>query len=416
MLKCEKKQKRSSTSFPLSCIIYTSDNIYLMKTNEEIKPLLHKFILNQCNEGEAKEVVDFFQQKYSSEDIPGVEEVLAILEDYPEMRKEKAPEIYKRIIEIKKVKEKENRRRDRSYWKYAVAAVFLGILLTTYFTRKLLINPNSFESPASEFVTLELPDGKLQVIEGKDSTVVTDSRGNIVGTLKNNQLVYHAETPSASLEYNVITVPYGKKFELSLSDGTHVHLNAGTSLRYPITFKEGEKRQVFLSGEAYFDVARDEAHPFLVNAEALKVQVLGTEFNVASYPESISTEVVLVEGSVGMFVEGDEYQESEETLLKPGFKGSFYKEDQSFSKKEVPTEVYTSWIKGELVFRNMSFQNILKKLERHYNVRIINENQKINGETFNANFGNEPLEKVLEYFNRIYNIKFTHRGDTIYIK
>jgi hypothetical protein len=301
--------------------------------------------------------------------------------------------------------------------KYAAVAVFTGIIAIGYLSYYSLGGRESYPvlTPGDEQITLQLDNGAVKVI-GEEFINLSDEQGKIIGTGDGRRLVYNPGTTAEKSEYNIIKVPYGKQFELSLADGTRVHLNAGTSFKYPVNFIKGKNREVFLTGEAYFDVARDELHPFIVNAEALKVEVLGTEFNVAAYPEDSQAFVVLVEGSVGMFSEGETYQEDRGELLSPNHKGSFNKEQNSFSKEEVVTGVYTSWIKGELIFRDVTFAQMIKRLERHYNIPIVNLKEDVTDETFNANFGNEPIEKVLEYLTRIYQIDYTISDNQIIIE
>jgi ferric-dicitrate binding protein FerR (iron transport regulator) len=189
-------------------------------------------------------------------------------------------------------------------------------------------------------------------------------------------------------------------------------LNAGSSLKYPIKFLKEGKREVFLVGEVYLDVVKDANRPFTVNAsDNLDIEVYGTQFNVSNFPEDETTEVVLVEGSVGMHV-----AENDKTLiLEPGFKGSYNRQQKNITTKPVITDIYTSWINGGLVFRQISLENILKKLERHYNVTITNNNVEYSQKQFNANFGNEPIETVLNYFKNTYGIDYTINANQIII-
>ncbi|WP_420603088.1 FecR family protein [Flagellimonas sp.] len=193
--------------------------------------------------------------------------------------------------------------------------------------------------------------------------------------------------------YNTLTVPYGKTFELLLSDGTKAHLNAGSSLKYPVQFLNGMERKVFVSGEVFLNVEKDKDHPFVVGADDLNVRVLGTQFNVHVYPEDEVAEVVLVEGAVALYPENEAYHTDTSTRLEPGFKASFDKTDKKIETEAVMTDIYTSWMHGELVFRNMSFNNILKKLERQYNVNIINNNEGLSSEKFNASFGSKTFDQ-----------------------
>src|SRR5690606_22630816 len=139
--------------------------------------------------------------------------------------------------------------------------------------------------------------------------------------------------------------------------------NAGTSLKYPVKFLNGQERLVFLTGEAFFDVAEDADHPFIIKADDLNIRVLGTKFNVSAYPEDATADVVLVEGSVGLYDHTAKF-DTDTFLLEPSEKGSFNKKEKKLKSEAVSTSTYTSWIEGELVFRNMSFENILRKMER----------------------------------------------------
>ena len=285
------------------------------------------------------------------------------------------------------------------------AAIGMLLLGVGYFFKTVVTNidENAPLLIKENSITLEMENGKTKVIS-EDATInIKNDAGSIIANQSGNRLVYRNETDSEELVFNTLRVPYGKKFKLQLSDGTKAHLNAGSSLKYPVKFLQGMERQVFLSGEVFLEVQKDSAHPFIVNADNLNIQVLGTKFNVNAYPEDETADVVLVEGSVQL--SGDT-KGLDSVLLEPGFKGSFNKVTQNFDTKEVITGIYTSWMEGDLVFRNMTFQNILKKLERHYDVVIVNNNERLSSEKFNASFGDDPLIKVLENLKATYNIDF----------
>ena len=269
-------------------------------------------------------------------------------------------------------------------WKLlaATAAIFIGVLGYNF------INTNSSTSYniPENAITLELEDGSLKIIEENGTVKVTDKTGAVLGQQNGNQLVYSEDSSVEELVFNTLNVPFGRKFELKLSDGTIATLNAGSSLKYPVKFLKDQDRNVFISGEAYLNVAKDSAHPFIVNAGELNVRVLGTQFNISTYPE-------------------------DEILLEPGYKGSFGKINGKMDKNQVNTEIYTSWMHGELIFRDMTFDNIVKKLERHYNVSIVNNNRVLSAKKFNANFGNQPIEKVLEELKFNYGLNYKIMDD-----
>ncbi|WP_026727130.1 FecR family protein [Flavobacterium denitrificans] len=394
-----------------------------MNSNSEIKGLLQKFVLNQCTPEETNEVIAYYKKNQLTDDFPTVEDVQNLLDEMPKMDKQTADDIFMNILSASKEEKKEAviemPARKSNYRKYISIAASVVVLLGIgfFYKQNLVTKPaeKEFDFKSTDIV-LQLENGDIQVISEKNSSIVKDAKGNIVGNQTGDKLVYENSSNPEKLVYNTIKIPYGKKFRLQLSDGTFVHLNSGTTLRYPIKFIAGENRQVFLDGEAFFDVAKDKKHPFIVNADNLNVRVLGTHFNVSNYPEDALTDVVLVEGSVGMYESKEQFDASKNIILKPGFKGSFNKENAKISTKAVLTDIYTSWINGGLTFRNMTFKNIITKLERRYNVTIVNKNEKLANEKFNASFKEESIENVMSYFNDIHGINYTIKDNQILIK
>lgn len=392
-----------------------------MNSNPEIKSLLQKFVLNQCTPEETNEVIAYYKKNQLTDDFPTVEDIQNLLAEMPKMEKQKADDIFANILKASKEEETviELPSRKSNYRKYiSIAASVIVLLGIGFFYKQNMSNKAvepKFDFKSSDIV-LQLENGEVQVISEHNSAQVKDAKGNIVGNQNGDKLVYESNSDSEKLIYNTIKIPYGKKFRLQLSDGTFVHLNSGTTLKYPVKFIAGENRQVFLDGEAFFDVAKDKKHPFIVNADELNVRVLGTHFNVSNYPEDALTDVVLVEGSVGMYESSQEFDAAKNTILKPGFRGSFNKENAKISTKAVITDIYTSWIDGGLTFRNMTFKNIITKLERRYNVTIVNKNEKLASEKFNASFKEESIENVMSYFNEIHGINYTIKNNQILIK
>lgn len=313
------------------------------------------------------------------------------------------------LKEIRKDKKLVHKKRVQSIFKYAaISIVFIGV---GYFFQNVFLQKetNNIVIPKEEFITLELENGNIQVISEDGSSTVVDNNGKVVGAQQGDKLVYKNDKDVQKLVYNKLTVPYGKKFDLILSDGTTVFLNSGSSIKYPVKFIQGHNRQVFLNGEAFFDVAKDKNHPFVVDTKELNVQVLGTKFNVQSYEEDSKVDVILVEGSVGLDAQKKLNYKENDLVLEPGFKGSFNKRQKNITSKKVNTSIYTSWMTGTVVFRNTPFREIVKKLERLYNVTIIlNNKDLIDNENFNASIEveNETIEQVLNYFNKVYEIEY----------
>ena len=286
------------------------------------------------------------------------------------------------------------------------AAVFCLIFGLGYYSS---INSESLDEPQKI-----IPKSNDIVLTSDDSKVVLEKEDNktddkkIISKInliqKSDQLIYDNNIDIKELVYHSLKVPYGKRFNIVFSDGSKAYLNSGSIIRYPVKFIEDKKREVFLEGEAFFDVAENKNELFIVNSNGINVEVYGTKFNVRNYSEDFNSDIVLVEGSVGI----NNSEVSELTMLKPGFKGSVDKENFRVETSKVNTKIYTSWIDGEVIFRNETFSQILKKLERLYNVTIINNKNESLDEVFNAaiDVENENIEQVLEYFNKIYNIEY----------
>lgn len=307
------------------------------------------------------------------------------------------------------------KRRVQSYFKYAaVLVLFIGLV---YFFQKsnFVAQKDSVLIPKEEAITLLLDDGSVQIINPSSSRNVTDKLGKIIGKQDKNKISYNNGLSEEHLVYNTLRIPYGKRFEVALADGTIVHLNSGTSLRYPVRFIKNKNRQVFLTGEAFFEVAKDRAHPFTVNTQEMNVEVLGTKFNVSTYKEDRTTDVVLVEGKVGLYK--DQKTKNDWVKLTPGLKGSNIKGQQDITTEKVNTDIYTAWIQGNLVFKNMTFDAIIKKLERHYNVTFINKNKTLGNEIFNARFDEkESIAFVLKYFSDSYAIDYEVKDNKVIIR
>lgn len=178
-------------------------------------------------------------------------------------------------------------------------------------------------------------------------------------------LLAHHSAKSCELKIGdecALSVPRGGEFKVELEDGTEVWLNAQSRLEYPEAFDDTERR-VRLEGEAYFKVAKDAKKPFFVEAGDQIIRVVGTEFNVRSYPEDATVQTTLVSGKITMSVKGSE---DREMVLTPGSEAVFDKDERSLKVKSVDTEVMTSWKDGMFVFEDQRLDDIMLTLSRWY--------------------------------------------------
>ena len=287
---------------------------------------------------------------------------------------------------------------------FKYAAFFIIILGLGFYIKSTQQNIVVKEKivPKADDIVLETENGEQLILEKEEKYQKIDPEINLLQ--KSNQLVYDKDLKIETLVFHSLKVPYGKRFDIILSDNTKVYLNSGSILRYPVKFLDNQIREVFLEGEAFFEVSEDKKNIFRVNSNRINVEVYGTKFNFKNYPEDYVSDVVLVNGSVGI----SNSENKSITKLSPGFKGSVDKENFKVDKVKINTKIYTSWIDGQVIFRGESFNQIIKKLERLYNVTIINNNEEISEELFNASIDteNEKIEDVLNYFNKIYNIEY----------
>ncbi|MBJ6368591.1 FecR family protein [Snuella sedimenti] len=274
-----------------------------------------------------------------------------------------------------------------------VAAIFLVGLLVSI----AIFNQNKLEGEIidTDQITLELHDGTIKYLDESSSETILELAGKELIKKEQNVIKYHSDNASSStkLVYNTLNVPLGRKFQLVLSDGTHVYLNSGSKLRYPTTFIKEMPRDVFLDGEAFFSVEEDKERLFTVITDQMNTQVYGTKFNVSSYKDDGIYATVLVEGSVGVYKSNDSI-ELKPIKVIPGQRAVL--NENAIKVQKVFIEKYIAWTENKLYFIEDNFETILKKLERHFNVKIINEYKALNQKRFTGTFIDETVEEILE--------------------
>ncbi|CAL1518847.1 FecR domain-containing protein [Chitinophaga sp. MM2321] len=209
---------------------------------------------------------------------------------------------------------------------------------------------------------INLTDSLQEAITEKDGTKVRNHSSALSYVSGSGDL--HTETL-----YNTLVTPRGGEYRIELSDGTKVWLNAASSLRYPTQFN-GKERKVYLSGEAYFEVAKDAAHPFMVNADKMDITVLGTKFNVSSYPDDPIQKTALAEGSVLINGVGQSAEKSNGVILKPGYEAVITKNDRKIQVNKVNIEAALAWKNGMFIFDSESLGSLMRKLSRWYNIEV----------------------------------------------
>jgi hypothetical protein len=295
---------------------------------------------------------------------------------------------------------------------YAVAATMLlccGIGMCIYlFSKKnspqtQLVSRPVPTAPTNEQVTLTLSNGKKIALEEIALGKVGTDDNILITKNKEGQLVYDLSrvVDDGALAYNTISTPIGSNYQVVLSDGTKVWLNAKTTLKFPAVFK-GQSRRVELSGEAYFEVAHNDKQPFLLSAKGMTVQVLGTHFNVSAYNDDQLVKASLLEGAIKA-----DYQ-NKSLVLQPG-QQAFLSEGKldriNFSEGEV-----MAWKSGYFIFRNESIQEIMKEISRWYDVEVDYQGN-ISKEEFGGKYlKSSSLKELLTSLELTGTVKFKMQG------
>lgn len=286
---------------------------------------------------------------------------------------------------------------------FKYAAAFVGVLLATsvFFLKDSFFQDNIQEITE---ITIELHDGSTTKLTKGGPSQVKLKNGKVLGELQEVGVTYNSKNNSSStteLVYNTVRIPYGKKWNVVLSDGTKIYLNSGSTLKFPVQFIEGKERKVFLEGEGNFHVTKDSTNAFVVVSKGLNTKVYGTVFNVSAYKDDEDTKVVLVEGSVGVYKEGLTYDKDSNLMLIPNQMAALKNNKDVIAITDVNVESYISWVEGVLFFKNEKFKDIAKKLERHYNIRIKNNFKELNMERFNGRIDAEKdISYVLNLFSK----------------
>ena len=295
----------------------------------------------------------------------------------------------------------EIKHRSTSYRRISLAAlkaaailIFLITIggLVCYFLGEKQTIP--FETASEEFLEkgkLILADGTVREFETEKTNILQTNKGAIA--VNNDTIATDINTlKTYKSAMNQVIIPYGKRSEITLADGTHIWLNSGSQFSYPVVF-EGDSREVYLSGEAFFDIKADPSKPFYVISKDIKIRVSGTRFNVSSYENDHITHTVLLSGKISV-AKNKKFAREIEVL--PGERLSYVKADESIGKEKVDVEQYASWINGYLILKSEPLNEIFRKLERYYNKRIIIE-KGLNNVTFSGKLDlSENIEKVLE--------------------
>lgn len=301
-------------------------------------------------------------------------------------------------------------------WTSGIAAILiLGIgfygLWHTFPQEKVtrLSSSQSF-SPDKNIVTLTLDDGQQLQLDGVHPDTTLSNQGITLNSKEHYIQYQNTKHSTEEIQFNRLNVPRKGEYKLILADGTRVWLNSESQLTYPVTFPANERR-IKLEGEAYFEVEPDKTRPFIVEIQNTAIQVLGTSFNVKAYSDEDQLYTTLVEGSVKIS-NGEQH-----TILKPEEQGIVNTTTGEIKKQKVDIRLYTSWKDGRFIFEGQNLEEIMKTLERWYDVKAVFLNEKAKYATSNGDIERyKNVEIIINMLEMTGIAQFDIQENVIYIQ
>lgn len=394
---------------------------------DKLERLLQQYFNNTITDTDCIELLDYLRNNDPDEIAKTIDERLLTLEEGPEFNRFQAKKVLERIKSdsrfIRQSEEPEDakpvNRWYRSWIRVAAILIFFSAVSFYFLFNKyhkvtdqdnLTVVKSAQILPGSAKATLTLANGKVILLDSAADGLLTKSGRTIVNKARNEGLVYSTETnnhptiTNTDTVYNTLTTPRGGEYKVKLPDGTNVWLNSSSSLSYPVEFA-GNERHVKLTGEAYFEVAKNKDKPFYVCVNNVCVKVLGTHFNIAAYTDDAELTTTLLEGSVLIT------KNSKQRLLKPGQQAIVKNNTDLINISDASINQVMAWKNGYFVFNDDNINTIMKKLSRWYDVDVEYqgsfENQRFGG-TFYRSKGITELLNNLEKIGKVH-FKITGR-------
>ncbi|ATP57208.1 anti-sigma factor [Pedobacter ginsengisoli] len=376
---------------------------------KDIKKVLDKVSAGTATPQE-EQAAKYWLHYFSKDDIPELSE--------DELNQE-TEAIYKSLMK-EKVPVKVNR-----LWYPAVAAACLLMVVGAglFYYRQhnpevkqvtaANIVPNDV-APAKNTATLTLADGKKITLADAPIGLIAEQRNVSIFKTADGKLIYKSKPLKASEttfldnpELNIISTAKGQQYQVILPDGSKIWLNAASSFTFPATFVSLKQRKVELTGEAYFEVAKDKSHPFIVKTDKQEVEVLGTHFNVNSYSDEEAIKTTLLEGSVKVS------NSNEQKILRPGQESLLAK--SSLVIRNADTQEAVAWKNGDFIFNNEDFGSILRQVARWYNVEIIDNGNHENLHLSGTVSRSKNISAVLKALEITGKVKFMIDGNRVIV-
>lgn len=292
----------------------------------------------------------------------------------------------------------------------AAASILIAIAAGGYYwianqSSNDLITSTKNIHPGTNLATLTLANGQIiQLNSAKVGSLSTEGN-TIIKKAEDGTIIYNIRStePEGKIGINTISTPKGGQYKIILADGTSVWLNADSYLRFPSSFT-GNQRRVELSGEAYFEVTKDQKKPFIVASKTQTVEVLGTHFDISCYPEEALSRTTLLEGSVKL---------NDKVILKPGEQSRIRGNEVSVVPVDVTNAV--AWTEGKFSFENENIKDIMRVISRWYDVEIFYQGEITHQEFSGSVSRSDNIAKVLDLLESTNTVHFKAQGRRIIV-
>ncbi len=383
--------------------------------SDRIVRLLQLYLLGDITEEERQELEDW------CEEAPRNRKLFEQIFQEDLFSKERY--VYEKIHDTKAFSVFEKRVRKVSsrsignWWKYAAVLLFpilvVGSWKLMHETEQVSIVASSVApiQPGCSQAVLVLDDGRKVFLKEEEEGVISEDK-EITVTGEKDRLVYTSSEGKNvdEIRFNELEVPRGGEYKVRLADGTLVYLNSATRMKYPVKFDEKE-RKVYLSGEAYFEVAKDPERPFFVEMEGVEVRVYGTSFNVNTHQKG-NIQTVLVKGSIGVKV----LSSGMESVIRPGQMAEFKQGNTKVDVKDVNVAVYTDWKDGIFRFENQRLEDILAVLSNWYDMNVFYQTVSVKELHFSGYMERyKDVSVILEAITLSTGVTFSIQGKTIIV-
>ena len=383
--------------------------------SDRIVRLLQLYLLGDITEEERQELEDWCEEaprnrklfeQICQEDLFSKERYV-----YEKIHDTKAFSVFEKRVR------KVSSRSIGNWWKYAAVLLFpilvVGSWKLMHETEQVSIVASSVApiQPGCSQAVLVLDDGRKVFLKEEEEGVISEDK-EITVTGEKDRLVYTSSEGKNvdEIRFNELEVPRGGEYKVRLADGTLVYLNSATRMKYPVKFDEKE-RKVYLSGEAYFEVAKDPERPFFVEMEGVEVRVYGTSFNVNTHQKG-NIQTVLVKGSIGVKV----LSSGMESVIRPGQMAEFKQGNTKVDVKDLNVAVYTDWKDGIFRFENQRLEDILAVLSNWYDMNVFYQTVSVKELHFSGYMERyKDVSVILEAITLSTGVTFSIQGKTIIV-